>query len=133
MFLPSRMGLLRGGGGAGYCSTEPHISRGYLLPHFSLLLPKSAVYHYLFPVANCCKFRPKTPQLLQVETKLLFVAHCWVPYYHSKAWALLLNGFHSFCLLSLVRLTDVIKKTEAPTWQNWEKLQVKVEFCHVRQ
>ncbi len=35
-------------------------------------------------LANCCKLRPKTLQLLLVATKFLYVTHYRIPQYHSK-------------------------------------------------
>ena len=34
-------------------------------------------------LANCCKLRPKTLQLLQVAAKYLFVVHCRIPQYRG--------------------------------------------------
>ena len=42
------------------------ISRGYLLPHFFYLLPKSAVFSYLLPEAICCRL-PNDPFTWEFE------------------------------------------------------------------
>ena len=81
------------------------ISRGYLLPHFSQLLPKSTVFCYLLPVARI--------YLLQVAKWLIFIAignrsNCWE----------LGSNFYSLHIAAYLNTTQSLwKRTACPVYR----------------